>query len=171
MLRKSLAVMALVLLTACGGDPEPREPAPSPTVTPPEMPAQANEESDEGAAAFMNHFVRTLNYASATGQVAELERLSAEECITCQNYITLYADTYRKGGYFRDSPWDLSEIDIERHPDEVVGFAQVTAPAGVYRTDPEAEEKTGQSEDFSAVLVAQWTSDSWHLIELGRREQ
>ncbi|MGA8850675.1 MAG: DUF6318 family protein, partial [Aeromicrobium sp.] len=60
-------------LAACSSDPQPREPdptsatRPSSTSTPPTMPAQASEDSPEGAAAFVNYWVTVSNYAAATG--------------------------------------------------------------------------------------------------------
>ena len=77
-MRVVAALLALVVVAGCGGDPEPKEPksvptaSTTPTATPPTMPAQAKENSPEGAAAFVKHYIDVFNYASNTGDVTEL---------------------------------------------------------------------------------------------------
>ncbi|MET1062966.1 MAG: DUF6318 family protein, partial [Aeromicrobium sp.] len=77
---------ALLVLGACSSDPVPKEPAATssapatPTATPPAMPEQAKQDSPEGAAAFVKHYVDVFNYAASTGDVDELSRLSAATC-------------------------------------------------------------------------------------------
>ena len=41
------------------------------------MPAQAKENTPEGAAAFVGYYDKVLNHASNTGDVTELSRLSS----------------------------------------------------------------------------------------------
>ncbi|WP_332662819.1 DUF6318 family protein, partial [Aeromicrobium sp.] len=93
-----IVLAALLTLGACSSDPEPKEPkrtaSATPTATPPTMPAQAKEDTPEGAAAFVKHYIDVFNYASNTGDVEELSRLSSPDCKGCQSYITLYRDTY-----------------------------------------------------------------------------
>ncbi len=70
-----IVLAVLLTLGACASDPEPKEPkrtatSATPTATPPTMPAQAKEDSPEGAAAFVKHYIDVFNYASNTGDVA-----------------------------------------------------------------------------------------------------
>ncbi len=65
-----LAIAVLLLLVAAGcsePEPEPREPtataSATPTVAEPTMPAQAKENTPEGAAAFVHHYIDVFNYA------------------------------------------------------------------------------------------------------------
>ncbi|MFI5428285.1 DUF6318 family protein [Aeromicrobium sp. UC242_57] len=83
----------LLLLGACTSEASsPKQPTDSPTssgsatptATAPTMPEQATEDSPEGAAAFVKHWVDVFNYAAQTGDVAELERLSSPDCTGCQ---------------------------------------------------------------------------------------
>ncbi len=107
-----IVLAVLLTLGACSSDPEPKEPkrtatSATPTATPPTMPAQAKEDTPEGAAAFVKHYIDVFNYASNTGDVEELSRLSSPDCEGCQSYIKLYRDTYKAGGYFKGSDWTL----------------------------------------------------------------
>lgn len=171
MLRKSFAVMALVLLSACSGDPEPREPAPSPsaspTATPPDMPDLANEESDEGAAAFVAHYVDVFNFAATTGDVTRLRELSSSACEGCSAYIDLYRETYEAGGFFRNSDWSIRDIAVEKLDNQYFAYVRVTAPTGDYRTTSQGEIKRGNSEDTNLVFVASKATGDWQLMQLG----
>ncbi|MET0767866.1 MAG: DUF6318 family protein, partial [Aeromicrobium sp.] len=120
--------MALLVLGACSSDPVPKEPAATssapatPTATPPAMPEQAKQDSPEGAAAFVKHYVDVFNYAASTGDVDELSRLSAATCEGCQSYITLYRETYDAGGYFKGADWTLGDLKLH----EAAGTSYVT---------------------------------------------
>ena len=113
-----IVLAVLLTLGACSSDPEPKEPkrtatSATPTATPPTMPAQAKEDTPEGAAAFVKHYIDVFNYASNTGDVEELSRLSSPDCEGCQSYIKLYRDTYKAGGYFKDFGLDVSDVRVE----------------------------------------------------------
>lgn len=146
---------ALLLVGACSSDPTPREPNGSattpgssapPTAAPtvPPMPAQAGEDSPEGAAAFVKHWVDVFNYAAATGDVDELSRLSSPECKGCQNYIKLYRDTYAAGGYFKGKRWALADVATRNEGTNWLVRAAVTSPAGRFRSTDAASEQEGQ---------------------------
>jgi len=140
MLRKSFAVMALVLLSACSGDPEPREPAPSPsaspTATPPDMPDLANEESDEGAAAFVAHYVDVFNFAATTGDVTRLRELSSG-CQACEGYADDFESIYAAGDYIKDDLWQLKDTAVSTNEAAIETNAIVEAPADSGRRDYE----------------------------------
>lgn len=107
------------------------------------MPAQASEESPEGAAAFVAYYVKVLNYAAATGDVEELTRLSSPDCDGCQTYIALYRDTYEAGGYFRGGDWELGELQLQFDPDETFATTDVRSNPTSYRESAESKPKEG----------------------------
>jgi len=114
-----IALAAVLMLGACSGDPTPKEPTgtaskptPTSTATPPAMPDQAKEDSKEGAAAFVSHWVEASNYAAETGDVEQLSSLSSSGCGGCKTYIDLYRTTYDAGGYFRGGAWRTSDVEV-----------------------------------------------------------
>ena len=146
-------VLATALaLGACSSDPAPREPdtttttsaAPTPTATLPTMPPQASEDSPEGAAAFVKHYVDVFNYAAATGDVEELSRLSSPDCDGCQKYIDLYRETYKVGGYFRGGDWKIGEIKLKLSEPEMYATTEVRSGGGKFRTDSNSPEKRSE---------------------------
>lgn len=112
-------IVCAVALTlgACSSDPAPREPSPSasstsasPTATPPTMPPQASEDSLEGAAAFVKHYVDVFNYAAATGDVAELRSIS-KGCKSCGRYASDFErleESERPNG----AAWTLGDVSV-----------------------------------------------------------
>lgn len=150
-------MVALLLLGACSSEPTPLEPEPSrsvtsaPTATPPPMPDQAEQDSPEGAAAFVKHYVDVFNYAAATGDVEELSRLSSPDCEGCQSYIDLYRKTYEDGGYFKGGEWKIGKLEIEQSRTSRRVFAHLKAPPG--RQSVRAGEPSAPTSPEDAELV------------------
>lgn len=170
-----IVLTALLVLGACTSDPQPKEPKPSattatPTASPPSMPAQAKEDSPEGAAAFVKHYINVFNYASSTGDVEELSRLSSPECEGCQSYIKLYRDTYAAGGYFRGSDWKLDDLKVDFGGDESYVDTHVTAPTGTYRKSAADPEESGNEEDADIAFAVSRSGSKWSLTQLGLGE-
>jgi hypothetical protein len=164
-----------LLLGACSSDPAPKEPDPSrpttnatttPTVAVPTMPPQASEDSPEGAAAFVKHYVDVFNYAAATGDVKELSRLSAPDCKGCQSYIDLYRDTYEAGGYFKGGDWKLGEFQVRPGPTRTTLFATVTSDPGSFRTDAQSPPEAGNAENSKLTFVVQRLESGWSLATM-----
>ncbi|MCL8251022.1 DUF6318 family protein [Aeromicrobium fastidiosum] len=155
-----IVLVTALTLAACSSDPAPREPdptrsasaAPTPTATLPTMPPQASEDSPEGAAAFVKHYVDVFNYAAATGDVDELSRLSSPDCEGCQSYIDLYRDTYEAGGYFRGGDWTVDQMDIQVDLNETFATTNVLVAATRYKKDTKAAEVTGPSDSSQVTF-------------------
>lgn len=113
MSRAIAVTVALSVLTACGSDPEPRfeaDPTPSPTLSTsptPDDPEPWEEKSDEGAIAFVEHWLREFNYAENTGETAELRDVSSADCESCQNFIDEIERVYSAGGKMRSDGWKV----------------------------------------------------------------
>lgn len=170
---------ALLLVGACSSDPTPREPNGSattpgssapPTAAPtvPPMPAQAGEDSPEGAAAFVKHWVDVFNYAAATGDVDELSRLSSPECKGCQNYIKLYRDTYAAGGYFKGGDWTLGELEMKIRERESYVTTTVMVPPSRYRETASTREKRDPGERPVVSFGMARTDVSWQITQFGK---
>ena len=157
-MRVVAALLALVVVAGCGGDPEPKEPksvptaSTTPTATPPTMPAQAKENSPEGAAAFVKHYIDVFNYASNTGDVTELSRLSSPKCDGCQRYIKLFRDTYAAGGYFKDSGWKIVDSKVESDTSAFSITTSIRAPETEYRMKSDGEVKVGEAGHYDLAF-------------------
>lgn len=170
----AIILATAMLLGACTSDPAPKEPDPDPTTaspTPtravPTMPAQASEDSPEGAAAFVKHYVDVFNYAAATGDVTELSRLSAPTCTGCQKYIDLYRDTYAAGGYFKGGDWKIGDLKIRTTgPETYVTTTAATEP-GPYRESAESPEYLSSGTDNTVSFALRPRTNLWRVTQFG----
>ncbi|MBA4609366.1 hypothetical protein H1W00_12845 [Aeromicrobium sp. Marseille-Q0843] len=119
-----MATLALTM-SACGeDDPPPTEPTSAattpanPDATLPPMPAVAQEFTPNGAATFVAHYVRILDYASKTGDVEELARLSSPSCEGCTRYVDLFRSLYRNGGGAEGRDWTRSATELRFQRDK-----------------------------------------------------
>ena len=94
---RTAAIAALLLASACSGQPEVLEPDPTapasstPSATPPPLPNQATESSDEGAASFAAYWIDLFNFASRTGDTSQLRKVSVG-CKPCLEFASSAAD-------------------------------------------------------------------------------
>ena len=126
-----IVLAVLLTLGACSSDPEPKEPkrtatSATPTATPPTMPAQAKEDTPEGAAAFVKHYIDVFNYAASTGDVEELSRLSSPDCGPCTKYAERFKAIYDRGDRISERLWGLHGDELE-----IVGDRQVNTDMDV----------------------------------------
>jgi hypothetical protein len=159
-----IVLAALLTLGACSSDPEPKEPrrtstSASPTATAPTLPAQAKEDTPEGAAAFVKHYIDVFNYAARTGDVEELSKLSSPTCEGCQSYIRLYRDTYKAGGYFKGSDWTLSNVELEVADEVTNVFVLVRSDAGTRRKSSTTKTLPGDPENTEIVFTVSSKAD------------
>jgi hypothetical protein len=165
---------AALVLSACSSEPTPREPDPSkattattaPAVAVPTMPPQASEDSPEGAAAFVKHYVDVFNYAAATGDVKELSRLSAPGCKGCQKYIDLYRETYEGGGYYRNGGWKIGDLNLRSSESETFATTQVKSGGGTYKTSKDAPERPSATDQIELTFGVTGPGSSRRISQL-----
>ena len=104
---------------------------------PPEMPAEAMEQTEAGAEAFVAHYLETLNDARKSGDTERLTALAAESCESCAN--------------FEASAQDGSERPLEFR----VGEGLIAGSSAVVRVNVRDGNASG-----TAVFNLIW-SDSW----------
>ncbi|MEO7943549.1 MAG: DUF6318 family protein, partial [Marmoricola sp.] len=110
------ALTAAVLLSGCGGSPEP-SPLPDPTKsaspsasasaapTAPVMPEAAKAKTRVGAEALVRHFLSTLGYAGGSGDTATLRDTYTSECTRCEAIADGIDKTYAAGGSIVGGAW------------------------------------------------------------------
>jgi hypothetical protein len=167
-----IVLAVLLTLGACSSDPEPKEPkrtatSATPTATPPTMPAQAKEDTPEGAAAFVKHYIDVFNYASNTGDVEELSRLSSPACKGCQSYIKLYRDTYKAGGYIKGSDWTLGDLRLQQDDTTTYVTTIATTEPGPYKQSRNTPERKSTGKDNKVSFAVERVASRWQLSQLG----
>lgn len=133
-------------------------------LAPPELPAAATAETPEGAAAFAEWWFATLNYATATGETAELRATFLDNCQTCENFATQIETAYGSGGSISGGRIRV-QVDVPAALQEggVTLAVGVDAEAGQVRdTEGEVVEELGAESLASAVAVL-WEQERWAL--------
>jgi len=104
----ALAIAAVLLLASCSDDPEPIEPtasAPAEPTAAPTLPAKAEEETPDGAIAFVAHWIATFNFAVNVGAVEGFKALNEPGCEGCKSYENEIVRLNRNGAEVRDFKW------------------------------------------------------------------
>lgn len=121
---------------------------PAQNVPKPEKPALADEESYEGAQAFLDYLADTRAYAWQTGDTSLIREITAEECASCFTEIEDIERLYDMGGWASSGQEQVKIIDqdmpIDSYgfpaPRAVVDFPGLTAweegGAVIYEVDP-----------------------------------
>ncbi|TSD65489.1 DUF6318 family protein [Aeromicrobium piscarium] len=164
-----LPVLAMTLM-GCSGGPDPPEEtvSPSPEITAPAMPELAGDDSPAGAEAFARHYIEVLNYAALTGDTADLEELSADDCTGCAKYVDFYRNTYENGGRIIDSTWRVDSITTDFAPGSDLQYVTLEThiTEGIHRESAESDPfKTEPSRD--TVSMELMRSDHWSVSQLG----
>lgn len=167
----ALLMTATMLFAGCTED-KPREPdpttKPSPTPTVPSMPAEANEKTVGGAAAFVKHYIALLNYSSDTGDVAALSGATDAACEGCHAYVSLYKSTYANGGYFRDPGWSVARIDPEIDNKRLLVFVSVNAPGGTFKEKSGSPVQESRDEKYNLILTPTLHDGQWKVSRFVR---
>lgn len=165
-LASSLALAAT--LSACGGDPEPRfeaEPSVAPSTASPSASAEPEpweEKSDDGAIAFVEHWIEVFDESKEDGDTSELSALSSTSCVTCQNFIEMTNEIYDNGGSVTSKGWTIESISEPVRSDDstLVAVNVLQSPQQIQRTsDSKVEKFEGGKIDFAFTL--RWKEGAW----------
>ena len=108
----AVAAASVLLLTGCGGNPEPKS-LPSESASPSASASASRDSSGAaerrvsthtrtGADAFVRHYVEMLNFAGASGTTERpAEQLSLQTCVKCDALADGIDKIYRAGGRHR----------------------------------------------------------------------
>jgi hypothetical protein len=111
----TLAVAAVLLLASCSGDPEPIEPSDSPSSQPsaaPALPSDAENETPDGAIAFVAHWIDVFNFSVSTGELTALRELNGPACKGCDIYEGIVAKANSGAAEVRGFRWSPGKAHL-----------------------------------------------------------
>lgn len=169
------AVAALLLAAACSGGPEVLEPDPTSTSSNsprngavlPKKPALADEDSDSGAATFALYWVRMAHYASLTGDVEELKRVSTSDCVSCSKLIETFETTYARGGSYKGGERSFSDVSVETSPTTSDLLVRTTSEIAesTFTRDSESEPEKVAAESVPVSYRVSRIDGTWKMKE------
>lgn len=172
-MRRTTGTLATTLvlvatLSACGGDPEPRfqeEPSAAPSAASPSVSAEPEaweERTDEGAVAFVEHWIDVFDESKEDGDTNELAALSSSNCVTCQNFIEMTNEIYANGGSVTSEGWAIESISepVRSKNSTLLAVNILQSPQQIRRTsDSKVEKFEGGKIDFAFTL--RWREGAW----------
>ena len=163
--------LTAVLLAGCSDDPEPKEPDPSgstspePTATPPPLPEAATQETPEGAAAFVDHYLAVLNYAAHTGDTEPLESLSEQDCSGCRDYAEHFAERAEAGGSLEGGDFRAGQITVKPYGSDTSLVTELKISSGtVVETEGSPATSFGESTE-TVTFVATYSEGKWSISQ------
>ena len=178
-MRRTIGALAssLVLaaaLSACGGGPEPRfqegPPGAPSTATPTADagPEPGEERTDDGAVAFVEHWIDEFNIMRATGETEAVDRISTSDCESCVGSIDLTEELYQAGGAIQTRGWKVLSVSDPAQANSqtpTIGLRVLQAPQRLTRESGATPEQfSGGRADLTAYVV--WRAGRWQMDRL-----
>ena len=181
-----LSMVGVLLLGGCAGsaeagpDPTPSvtaepmvTPAPTASVasaTAPVRPAEMDRNDEVGAVAAATYFVGLYNYAMATGDLGDWNRVSYQDCGFCENVRDDVTRVYGADGRFVGGDIAIMSADA-LPPDDALGQYPIeikfSTSAGVEVDATGDEVGTSAADSGYLVVVVVYPANDWVLIESG----
>lgn len=136
---------------------------------PPELPPEAQEDSEAGAAAFAEHYIDMINYTSKYPEVGLLDKLSSENCEVCANFEDTVATSVETGEVSMKNIFEISETVSLYRAAESAADVRVTTHQNeqdIINTGGEAVEHIEPAEGVLAFSMSwnhAWTVDDLRI--------
>ncbi|MFY0408291.1 DUF6318 family protein [Solicola sp. PLA-1-18] len=168
------AALACVLLAGCTDDPvgpvdgdtsaPTTSASPTPTgPTPPPLPDAAKADTADGAVAFVQYYIKLLNYAANTGDVAPL-RSTSRNCTGCETYADGYEKIYAAGGNLNSPGWQPVSPIGRVEGDRVTVVTEVKAGAVTSVPSAGASPQLGSDATYSLRFQVERVGDAWRVV-------
>lgn len=171
---RTAAIAALLLASACSGQPEILEPDPSTTAapssssSPPPLSKQASEATPEGAVAFANGWIASLNHAMETGDTSQLSDMSSDGCGGCDSYIGKVDEIYGAGGRLTGGEWSASDFEVEFKQSRAIVYFRASWDEGKFTEKRGDAEQVSPSGSDQLFLELGFANTTWEALALER---
>lgn len=164
---------AALALAGCGGDdptPQVADPTSSASVSAsPSASAAVEKEAwekktDDGAVAFVEHWLEVFSTAFQSGKVQDLQTLHADSCSACAGFEQLISDAWNNGGRIEGGAWTASSLAPSQNPPD--GKAAISATVEqpnqvIIDSDGTKTQTPAGSADY--LFELNWTSGEWQV--------
>lgn len=137
---------------------------------PPELPEEATEQTEEGAEAFVEHYLLQLNATGQEPQAGILEQYASDSCGTCAQFATAVTDMLEENEHYDAPLTQLQDVNTIYTGDTAISIATVNQPdvnvisqtGEVVNTYP---AERGVRMEFHLRWDRAWTIDKIFLVE------
>lgn len=186
----SMALLAVVLVAGCGDsgesdgaatstatasvsettEPPIESPSAEPTATSalPPLPAEATENTPEGAEAFIRYYFDVANQAFTTPQSGLIPSLANDDCESCADLEQQVVDFERQGLRATTDPYNVESMSrVGGSPQDVTLFNMVVQlPATSTITEDGVESQPSEAATYKGTGAAIWAEGKWELLGL-----
>ena len=175
-LRLLLVALCAVLAMFTGACSSPDSPKAKPTATAtpsqsqaPKMPDSAREFTEEGAEAFVRHYIDVLNATHDSGDTDALLALSTKACGNCNNFAETIGFVKTAGGHYDGGRWQVEPFKIVLGYDKTNVSTKYKVTKGSATKSPSAAPTsfTEVSGELHFELLYQAKKKSWFVNEIG----
>lgn len=134
---------------------------------PPELPEEATEDSEAGAAAFAEHYIAVINYTSKHPEVGLLESLSKDTCDTCHNFESTVTESVATGEVSRNDIFEITDtVSLYRVADSEANVRVSTKQVEQDIFDPSGEVVDHLDEATGTLAFAMSFDETWIIDDL-----
>ncbi len=127
------------------------------------MTAEANEKTEKGAEAFLEHYLKMMNYAFESYETTELVELSSGECDVCyENVIFGIEFNAKQGGWQSGGGYKFKIYSVKTTESEsLLGFSMTKEASVLYQAGGTVASKSDkQVKPIHAVALLKF-SNGW----------
>lgn len=132
---------------------------------PPEMPAEAMEQTQAGAEAFVEHYVALINYTGSSPEIGLLEPLGGPSCESCRNHEASVEYAVENGDYLDKDTWSLGAVESSFSEDAARIQVDLSQSAQPYLRDGEPIDRALESAQETLIFRLDWDG-SWRIQEI-----
>ncbi len=170
--RIAIAAATLPLLLAGCTDDDPVPQIPDPTTPSPTTsettaaPEPWEEQTEDGAIAFAEHWIDLLNNARLDYDIEPFAAANATACRTCSNMVELFEVWQADGTAYESEPWRIEQVaTIAAEPTETRLGLRVNRPKEQV-TDPNGRVTMNPRSQVTYAATVTWSKNSWRMHEL-----
>ena len=144
---------------------------PAQNVPVPVLPEVAKTETKEGAEEFAKYWFSVLSYSYETGDVAAFESIEPPACVACQKVKEVIVNWNSEGRWLVGGKLTTPVADTTFDKDQAGNYKVAVQvhqePLSYMRADGTAARTDPQMPDQGNLLVLNYNSGAWSVVELG----
>ncbi|PJJ53778.1 hypothetical protein CLV56_3273 [Mumia flava] len=128
------------------------------------MPAAAQEQTAEGAAAFVKYWYRLQAHAATTGDTSGLTRASLKNCDPCSLLVDRLNEIYAAGGYYESFPWRPQIVGAKPERKYFVVLTEVSTDSYKFRESSSEPVITVKPKTRHHLFRLRFGTNGWRML-------
>lgn len=122
----------------------------------------------EGAVAFANAWVESLNHAMKSGDTTQLKDISSDGCAGCDSYVKKIGSIYEAGGRLSGGEWRAEDFEVEFNQSRAIVYFEAFWREGKFTEKRGAAEQSTPAGDDQLFLELGFSDSAWQASALER---